>query len=84
MIEVKKQAATLADAQPLHRYIEYFQKQGKKLRGILVATHLPKKARIYLETHNLEAKTIDWQELFPTLQRPINITRTKPLDSFLK
>jgi len=84
VIEVKKQAATLADAQQLYRYIEYFQNQGKKLRGILVATHLPKKARMYLETHNLEAKTINWQELFPTLQRPTNIARTKPLDSFLK
>jgi hypothetical protein len=84
VIEVKKQAATLPDAQQLYRYIEYFQNQGKKLRGILVATHLPDKARIYLETHNLEAKIIDWQELFPTLQRPTNIVRTKSLDSFLK
>lgn len=84
VIEVKKQAATLPDAQQLYRYIEYFQKQGKKLRGILVATHLPEKARIYLETHDLEAKIIDWQELFPTLQRPTNIVRTKSLDSFLR
>ncbi len=84
VIEVKKQAATLADAQQLYRYIEYFQKKGKKLRGILVATHVPEKARVYLETHNLEAIIINWQELFPTLQRPTNIARTKQLDSFLK
>jgi RecB family endonuclease NucS len=84
VIEVKKQAATLADAQQLYRYIEYFQSEGKKLRGILIATHIPEKARIYLETHNLEARIINWQELFPTLQRPTNVVRTKSLDSFLK
>ena len=84
VIEVKKQAATLADAQQLYRYIEYFQNQGKKLRGILVATHVPAKAQVYLETHNLEAIIIDWQELFPTLQRPTNIPKTQSLDSFLK
>ena len=84
VIEVKKQAATLADAQQLHRYIEHFQNQGKKFRGILVATHLPEKARVYLETYNLEARVINWQELFPTLQRPTSIARTTQLDSFLE
>lgn len=84
VIEVKKQAATLADAQQLYRYIEYFKSQGKNLRGILVATHIPEKAKAYLETYNLEARIINWQELFPTLQRPAKIARTKPLDSFLE
>jgi RecB family endonuclease NucS len=84
VIEVKKQSATLADAQQLYRYIEYFKSQGKNLRGILVASHVPGKVKAYLETYNLEARIINWQELFPTLQRPAKTVRTKPLDSFLE
>ncbi len=83
VIEVKKQAATLTDAYQLHRYIEFFQKKGEAVRGILVANHIPKKVIAYLKTHNLEHVSIPWQEIFPTLKRPTNTVRTKQLDDFL-
>ena len=83
VIEVKKQSATLPDAHQLHRYIEYFKNRGEQVRGILVATHIPKRVHNYLQGHDLEACTIPWQELFPTIQRPSNTIRSKTLDSFL-
>ncbi len=81
-IEVKKQNATLTDAYQLHRYIEFFQGQGEHVRGILVATHIPKKVLSYLKAHNLDGKSIPWQEIFPTVKRPSKLVRTRQLDNF--
>ncbi|PWI47890.1 hypothetical protein CEE45_09610 [Candidatus Heimdallarchaeota archaeon B3_Heim] len=83
VIEVKKQAATLNDAYQLHRYIEFFLNQGEKVRGILVANHIPKKVLSYLKIHNLTSVSIPWQDIFPTVKRPSNVVRTKQLDDFL-
>ncbi|MHA2252889.1 MAG: endonuclease NucS domain-containing protein [Candidatus Kariarchaeaceae archaeon] len=83
VIEVKKQAANPNDAHQLRRYFEYFQNQGiHKLRGILIATAFPKKVKQYLERSNLETCEIPWQEIFPTLERPVSIPRSRNLEEF--
>jgi RecB family endonuclease NucS len=83
VIEVKKQSATLHDAHQLQRYASFFHNSKQQIRGILVASHIPEKVNIYLQEHHLESCTIPWQDLFPTIQRPSNIIRSKTLDNFL-
>ena len=83
VIEVKKQNATLADAHQLHRYVNYFESINMNVRGILVASNIPERVRNFLHSYNLEGITIPWQEIFPTIKRPVNINRSKPLDNFL-
>lgn len=84
VIEVKKSAATPADAHQLKRYVDFFQKKGQKVRGILVATGFPKKVKNYLESFNLESCTVPWQEVFPTITRPTSESQSKRLDEFLE
>ncbi|MHA2173613.1 MAG: endonuclease NucS domain-containing protein [Candidatus Hodarchaeales archaeon] len=83
VIEVKKANATLADAHQLQRYVNYFEEINQKVRGILVASNIPERVKKYLQSNNLEGKTIPWQKIFPTLKRPTNINRSKSLDNFL-
>lgn len=83
VIEVKKQNATLADAHQLHRYVNYFETTKITVRGILVASHIPERVKAYLHMNNLEAVVIPWQKIFPTVKRPVNTSRSKPLDNFL-
>ncbi|MFX0124198.1 MAG: endonuclease NucS domain-containing protein [Candidatus Hodarchaeota archaeon] len=82
VIEVKRTSATTADAHQLKRYIDFFQKKGEKVRGILVATRFPKKVKNYLESFDLESCTVPWQDIFPTMTRPSSATYTKRLDEF--
>ena len=71
IVEVKKRKATPADAHQLKRYIEYFESTEKKaVAGILIAPDFPTKVLLYLKEHNLIAKRIPWEEVFPTLKRP--------------
>ncbi|NHJ48787.1 MAG: DUF91 domain-containing protein, partial [Asgard group archaeon] len=68
IIEVKKQAATLADAHQLKRYVEYFVEQEKvSVKGILVAKDFSSKVMNIIEANNLEAVAINWLEIFPAL-----------------
>ena len=83
VIEVKKQAGTLQDAHQLYRYVDYFRSRKNPVRGILVANNIPKRILQYLQEHDLEACTIPWQEIFPTIQRPASAVRSKTLDKFL-
>ncbi|MHA1966889.1 MAG: endonuclease NucS domain-containing protein [Candidatus Hodarchaeales archaeon] len=83
VIEVKKQAANPTDAHQLKRYVEYFQNKNiHNLRGILIATGFPKKVKQYLESVKLETCEIPWQEIFPTLKRPVSIPRSRNLEEF--
>ncbi|MBD3189191.1 MAG: DUF91 domain-containing protein [Candidatus Heimdallarchaeota archaeon] len=66
IIEVKKRAATPADAHQLKRYQEYFEEvENVEVQGILVAKKFSKKVMNILEAANLEALAIPWQEIFP-------------------
>ncbi|MHA2225472.1 MAG: endonuclease NucS domain-containing protein [Candidatus Hodarchaeales archaeon] len=84
IIEVKKQAASPADAHQLKRYKDYFQsKQSEEIRAILVATGFSNKIIKYMNSVKLEYCSIPWQEIFPTVIRPSNILKVKKLDEFL-
>ena len=82
VVEVKRTAATPADAHQLKRYVDFFQKQGDKVRGILVATGFPRKVKKYLKTFDLESCTVPWQDVFPTITRPSTTLQSKRLDEF--
>ena len=83
-IEIKKQAAVLQDAHQVKRYIDYYKKNNEvNIRGILVATKIPNKVQKYLDTYGLEGVSVSWQDIFPTLQRPKSIKKSKSLDKFL-
>lgn len=82
VIEVKKSTATPADAHQLKRYVEFFQKKGQKVRGILVATGFPRKVKKYLRESNLESCLVPWQDVFPTITRPSSTLQSQKLDEF--
>ncbi|UCG03279.1 MAG: DUF91 domain-containing protein [Candidatus Heimdallarchaeota archaeon] len=82
IIEVKRTMATPADAHQLKRYVDFFQKKGEEVRGILVATGFPKKVKNYLKSFNLESCIVPWQDIFPTITRPSSVSQTKRLDDF--
>lgn len=82
VIEVKRTPATPADAHQLKRYVDFYQKKNEKVRGILVATSIPKKVKNYLRTFELEHCTISWQDIFPTITRPSSLSHKKRLDEF--
>lgn len=83
VVEVKRTPATPADAHQLKRYIDFFNEKGQKVRGILVATAFPNKVINYLKTFGLESREINWQDIFPTLTRPVSVSTPKKLDEFL-
>ncbi len=82
IIEIKKQCATLADAQQLLRYRNTFSKgSSNNIRAILVAPLFSLRVKKYMIKRRLEIKKIAWQEIFPT----ILLDKQHPsLDSFLK
>ncbi|MHA2248340.1 MAG: endonuclease NucS domain-containing protein [Candidatus Hodarchaeales archaeon] len=82
VVEVKRTNATPADAHQLKRYVDFFQKQGDQVRGILVATGFPRKVKKYLKTFDLESCTVPWQDVFPTITRPSSTLQSKRLDEF--
>ncbi|NHJ06040.1 MAG: DUF91 domain-containing protein [Candidatus Heimdallarchaeota archaeon] len=68
IIEVKKRNATPQDAHQLKRYVEYFQDVEKiTVKGILVAQGFSSKVLNVLQTNNLEAVEVPWQEIFPAI-----------------
>ncbi|MHA2500516.1 MAG: endonuclease NucS domain-containing protein [Candidatus Hodarchaeales archaeon] len=68
IIELKKQAATLSDAQQLTRYRDSFSKDHEKSpRAILVAPSFSMRVRQYLQKRGFEAAIIAWQDIFPSL-----------------
>ena len=82
IIEVKKRAATPADAQQLKRYIDYFQGiEHIKIKGILVAESFSEKVMNILDANNFEAIAIPWQIIFPPMA---NEKPKTTLDTFLE
>ncbi|MFX1512728.1 MAG: endonuclease NucS domain-containing protein [Promethearchaeota archaeon] len=77
IVEVKKRPATLSDAHQLERYYKYFEQENYKIRGILLATNIPKGVQKFLRDHFLDWKVLPWQEIFPTLHRVPSVTLDK-------
>ena len=85
IIEVKKQSASPADAHQLKRYFDHYCESNDitSVRGILIASSVPKKVKKQLNMYSLEFHVIPWQKIFPTLKRPLTTTRTRNLEEFL-
>lgn len=64
IVEVKRGVAGVEDAQQLWRYVEP-HRQGRPLRGMLIAARVAPKARQLLQDHDLEWQELDWQALLP-------------------
>ena len=80
IIEVKKRAATPADAHQLLRYKRYFEEvEEVKVRGILVAKSFSAKVMNVLQLAELEAVAVPWEEIFPPLAKEKPVT----MDQFL-
>jgi RecB family endonuclease NucS len=67
IIELKKQAATLADAHQLARYRNSFVDDDQSIRAMLVSPAFSARVNQYLQKNELEATKIAWQDIFPTL-----------------
>ena len=65
VIEVKRRAAGVKEADQLRRYVERERaaREGTEVRGILVAPEVSDKARKYLADLGLEHKELDWDKL---------------------
>ncbi|HEX2022613.1 MAG TPA: endonuclease NucS [Candidatus Thermoplasmatota archaeon] len=65
VVEVKRRAASVQDADQLRRYVEREKaaREGRGVRGILVAPSVSEKARRYLAEIGLEWREVDWEKL---------------------
>jgi len=65
VIECKRRAAGVAEADQLRRYVERERgaRQSTRVRGILVAPAISSKARKYLADLELEYIEVDWEKL---------------------
>jgi len=66
VVEVKRRAAGVAEADQLRRYVERERAARgglDKVRGILVAPGVSEKARKYLDESGLEYREVDWEKL---------------------
>jgi RecB family endonuclease NucS len=68
IIELKRTTAGVKEAQQLWRYVEELQKEGRKVRGILMAPRVADKARSLLADHKLEWQEMDWAEILPKVE----------------
>jgi len=72
VVEVKRRAAGVAEADQLRRYVERERNargdrgEGLYVRGILVAPGVSDKARKYLADLQLEYREVDWEKLRKT------------------
>lgn len=68
VVEVKRRAAGVAEADQLRRYVERERnaREGLYVRGILVAPGVSDKARKYLADLQLEYREVDWDKLRKT------------------
>jgi RecB family endonuclease NucS len=67
VVELKRKAAGLKEAEQLRRYVERERAAKGSVRGMLVATAVSEPARRYLRDQGLEWKEVDWAELLPLL-----------------
>lgn len=68
IVEVKRTAAGVKEAQQLWRYVEDLKRVSPGLRGMLVAPSIADKARNLLRDHGLEWKELDWDEVLPKVE----------------
>lgn len=68
IVEVKRTTAGVKEAQQLWRYVEELDKDGRKVRGILMAPRVADKARKLLADHGLDWKEMDWAEILPKVE----------------
>jgi RecB family endonuclease NucS len=68
IVEVKRTAAGVSEAQQLWRYVERLRRDDAQVRGILVAPRIADGARRLLEEHGLECKELDWTDLMPSIE----------------
>jgi RecB family endonuclease NucS len=68
IVEVKRTAAGVSEAQQLWRYVDDLRRSNPTVRGILVAPSVAEKARGLLRDHGLEWRELDWAELMPKIE----------------
>lgn len=71
VVEVKRSAAGVKEAQQLWRYVEPMRSQNPDggVRGMLIAPRVAPKARALLSDHGLEWRELDWDDVLPRLER---------------
>lgn len=69
VVELKRKAAGLKEAEQLRRYVERERAAKGQVRGILMAPAVSDQARKYLREQAMEVKEVDWEKLLPLLQR---------------
>jgi hypothetical protein len=69
VVELKRKAAGLKEAEQLRRYVERERAAKGKVRGILMAPAISDQARKYLAELGMETKDVEWEKLLPLLQR---------------
>ncbi len=77
IVEVKRTAAGVKEAQQLWRYVEQLRGPAQNgeggpsqrgVRGVLVAPRVAEKARGLLRDHGLEWKELDWDDVLPKVE----------------
>jgi hypothetical protein len=69
VVELKRKAAGLKEAEQLRRYVERERAAKGHVRGILMAPAISDQARRYLREQGMEHRDVDWDKLLPLLQR---------------
>lgn len=69
VVELKRRAAGLKEAEQLRRYVERERAAKGSVRGILMAPAVSDQARRYLGELGMEVKQVDWEKLLPLLRR---------------
>jgi hypothetical protein len=68
VVELKRKAAGLKEAEQLRRYVERERAAKGHVRGVLMAPAVSDAARRYLQEHGMETKAVDWDKLLPLLR----------------
>lgn len=68
VVELKRKAAGLKEAEQLRRYVERERAKGK-VRGVLMAPAVSDQARKYLAELGCEVRIVDWEKVLPLMQR---------------
>jgi endonuclease len=69
VVELKRKAAGLKEAEQLRRYVERERAAKGQVRGILMAPAVSDQARRYLAELGCEVRLVDWEKVLPLLQR---------------
>lgn len=69
VVELKRKAAGLKEAEQLRRYVERERAAKGEVRGILLAPAVSDQARKYLQELGCEVRLVDWEKVLPLMQR---------------